>query len=142
MAWLQLLYHHLTYWLIGTSPEEHHWNLARDWYILRRFRKCIEHCNRHLNYSDSADIRSMLAYSYWSIGEWQQAVSTYRSLPGIWSCPGSALRLAEAELRCGRLDEAQKIVATVEVSHPNPKSHEAMFLRYIKKEIQDSANSR
>ena len=141
MTWFLLAYHHATYWLVGTSPEQHHYDLAMDWYALRRFRNCVDQCKKFLSYSDSDDIKSMMAYCYWALADWDAAVSTYRSLGNIWSEPAHALRLAEAELRCGRSDEARKIVATVEVSYPNPTSHVAIFLGYINKELDESAEA-
>ena len=137
MAWFKLIYHQIVYWIVGTSPEAHHANLASAWYELNRYQNCIVHCQKFLGYEDSEQIKAMMAYCHGSLGQWEQAVDAYRSISKIWSVPSFALGLAEAELRCGNIDEARKTVATVEVSDPNPKYDVAMSLDYIKKELAD-----
>lgn len=81
----------------------------------------------------------MMAYCFGALGDWQKSASAYRSIPGIWSAPSFALGLAEAELRCGNLDEARTIVATVEISNPNPKYDIALSLEHLNKELANTA---
>ena len=141
MAWFRLIYHQIVYWLVGTSPEAHHANLASAWYELNRYRNCIDHCQKFLSYEDSDHVKAMMAYCFWALGEWEKAASTYRSISKIWSVPSFALGLAEAELQCGNVDEARKIVATVEVSNPSPSYDIALSLEHLKKELEGSATS-
>jgi len=138
MAWLRLFYHQIVYWVVGTTPEAHHANLANTWYELNRYRSCI---NNYLNYEDSDHVKAMMAYCYGALDDWEQAAVAYRSISRIWSVPSFALGLAEAELRCGNVEEARKIVATVEVSDPNPKYEVALSLEYLKKNLLESAAS-
>ena len=139
MAWLRLVYHHIVYWIVGTTPEAHHANLANCWYELNRYRNCIEHCQKYLSYEDSDHVKAVMAYCHGAIGDWDQAAGAYRSISKIWSVPSFALGLAEAELRCGNVDEARKIVATVEVSDPNPKYDVALSLEHLNRELADTA---
>jgi len=138
MAWLGLIYHHIVYWLAGTTPEAHHENMANSWYKLNRFRNCIKHCQRYLSYEDSDHVKAMMAYCFGAMGDWEQSASAYRSIAGIWSVPSFALGLAEAELRCGNVDEARKIVAIVEVSDPTPKYDVALSLERLNAELADT----
>ena len=142
MAWLRLVYHHIVYWIVGTSPETHHANLANSWLELNRYRNCIEHCERFLSYEDSDHVKAMMGYCHGALGDWEQAAGTYRSISKIWSVPSFALGLAEAELRCGNVEEARKIVATIEVSDPNRKYDVALSLEHINRELADIAASK
>lgn len=139
MAWLGLVYHHIVYWVTGTTPEAHHANLANSWYRLNRYRNCIKHCQKYLSYEDSDHVRAMMAYCLGALGDWKESASAYRSISSLWSTPSFALGLAEAELRCGNFDEARKIVATVEVCDPNPKYEIAMSLELLNRELADTA---
>jgi tetratricopeptide (TPR) repeat protein len=139
MAWLRLVYHHITYWIVGTSPEAHHANLANSWYELNRYRNCIEHCQKYLGYDDSDHVKAMMAYCYGAVGDWENAASAYRSIAKLWSEPSFALGLAEAEHRLGNSQEARKIVATVEVSHPNPPYGLAQSLEQLNQELGNPA---
>lgn len=82
----------------------------------------------------------MMAYCYGALGEWTQAVATYRSISTLWTEPSLVLGLAEAELQCGNNEEARKIVAIVEVSHPNPTHDVVAALDYLNGYFADSAN--
>lgn len=135
MAWFGLVYHHIVYWLAGTTPEAHHANLANSWYKLNRYQNCIKHCRKYLSYEDSDHVKAMMAYCFAALGEWEESANAYRAISGIWSVPSFALGLAEAELRCGNVDEARKIVATVEVSNPSPKYDVALSLEHLNKEL-------
>lgn len=139
MAWLRLVYHQIVYWVVGTTPEAHHANLANTWYELNRYRNCIEHCQKFLSYEDSDHVKAMMAYCLGALGDWEQAADTYRSISTIWSVPSFALGLAEAELRCGEVEEARKIVATVEVSDPNPKYDVALSIEQLNRELAEIA---
>ena len=139
MAWLGLIYHHVVYWVAGTTPEAHHANLANTWYKLSRYANCIEHCQKYLSYEDSDQIKAMMAYCLGALGDWEGSASAYRSISGIWDEPSFALGLAEAELRRGNADEARKIVATVEVSNPNPKYEVTMALEFLNSELAEAA---
>jgi hypothetical protein len=139
MAWLRLVYHHIIYWTVGTTPEEHHANLANSWYELNRYRNCIEHCQKYLGYADSDQVKAIMAYCHGALGEWEPAAAAYGSISKIWSVPSFALGLAEAELRCGNIDEARKIVTTVEVSYPSPKYDVALSLEQLNRELADAA---
>ena len=90
MAWFKLVYHQIVYWVVGTTPEAHHANLANAWYKLNRYRICIEHCQKYLDYEDSNQIKAMMAYCHGSLGQWGQAADAYRSIPKIWSAPSFA----------------------------------------------------
>ncbi len=135
MTWLRLIYHHIVYWTVGTTPEAHHANLASCWFELDRYRRCIEHCEKYLDYEDSTYIRGLLGSSQLLAGDWNQAADTLRSIKDLYSEPELALALAEAEMQSGNSDEARKIVATIEVSHPNHKPHVAAALEYLRKEL-------
>ncbi len=139
MAWLRLFYYQVVYWTVGTTPEAHHLNLAHSWYDLCRYESCIRHCRKYLDYKDSDYIKATMAISHGAIGEWAQAAATYRSISTLWTEPSLALGLAEAELQCGNKEEARKIVATVEVSHPNPTRDIAAALDYLNGYWADSA---
>jgi len=141
MAWLRLVYHHIVYWTAGTTPEAHHANLANSWYELNRYRNCIEHCQKYLSYEDSNHVKAMMAYCQGALGDWEQATVTYRSISKIWSVPSFALGLAEAELRCGNVHEARKIVATVELSNPNPNYDVALSLEHLNRELANPATT-
>ena len=82
-----------------------------------------------------------MAYCFGALGDWDKAAGTYRSISKIWSVPSFALGLAEAELQCGNVHEARKIVATVEVSDPSPSYDIALSLEHLKKELEGSATS-
>lgn len=140
MAWLRLIYHQIVYWLVGTSPEAHHANLAYVWFDLNRHRNCIDHCKKYLTYQSSDRMLVMMAYCYAALGEWAQAADAYRSLSKIWAIPQAALGLAEAEMRCGNLDEAKRIVATVESSDPSPPPEVARVLEYLHGEPGEAEN--
>lgn len=139
MAWLGLVYSHIVYWLAGTTPEAHHANLANSWLRLNRYRNCIKHCQKYLSYEDSDQVKAMLAYCHAAMGDWEQASGAYRSVSKLWTMPSFALGLAEAELRCGNIEEARKIVATVEVSDPNPNLDVASSLEYLNRELANAA---
>ena len=141
MAWLRLFYHQIVYWLVGTTPEAHHANLANVWYELGRHRNCIEHCEKYLSYEESDYVKAMLGYSQGVLSNWEKAAAAYRSISALWSEPSFALGLAEAELRCGNVDKAREIVATVSVSHPNPRYDIEMSLEHLSKELETTANS-
>jgi tetratricopeptide (TPR) repeat protein len=95
MAWLRLVYHQIVYWIVGTTPEAHHANLANSLYELNRYRSCIQQCQKFLSYEDSDHIKAMMAYCYAALGDWEKAAGTYRSIEKIWSVPSFALGLAE-----------------------------------------------
>lgn len=139
MAWFRLLYHHITYWTIGSAPEAHHANLAGCWFDLNRYENCIEHCQKYLACESSDNIKSVMAYSHAALGDWEQALTVYRSIAGIWSDHSYTLGLAEAELRCGNLAEARKIIATIEVSDPNYDV--ALTLERMKAEMDSLATN-
>ena len=80
-----------------------------------------------------------MAYSHAALGDWEQALTVYRSIAGIWSDHSYTLGLAEAELRCGNLAEARKIIATIEVSDPNYDV--ALTLERMKAEMDSLATN-
>ena len=141
LAWLRLIYHQIVYWLAGTTPEAHHANLASIWYELGNHRNCIEHCEKYLTYEESDYVKAMLGYSQGALSNWKKAAVAYRSISGLWSEPSFALGLAEAEFRCGNIDKAREIVATVSVSHPNPRYDVAMSLEHLTNELETSTDS-
>ncbi len=118
MAWLRLVYYQIVYWLVGTTPEAHHSSMALAWYQVNSYRNCIKHCQRFLQHQELDQLKAVMAHCYGALGEWENAASAYRSIVELWSEPSYALGLAKAELRCGNFQEARKIIATVEVSHP------------------------
>lgn len=137
MAWLRLLYNHVVYWIVGRSPEAHHANLAESWFELNRYRNCIKHCKRFLSYEDYDQVKAMMAFCYAALEDWGQAAGAYRSISNILSVPSFALGLAEVELRRGNIDEARKIVVTVEVSDPNPTYDVALALEHLNRELSE-----
>lgn len=140
MAWLRLIYHQIAYWLVGTSPESHHANLAYVWYDLNRHRNCIDQCQKYLSYQSSDQMLVMMAYCYAALEDWAQTADAYRSLSNIWAIPQAALGLAEAELRCGNLDEARRIIATVEANDPSPPDEVTRALEYLHGELSEAEN--
>ena len=137
----RLAFNEISYWVIGRTPEEHHANAAYFRYQLGHYRKCIEQCTKYLEYSQSDQVKTMLAYSQGAIGQWAQAALAYRSVSNLWEQPMVALGLAEAELRAGNEDEARKIVATVEVSHAQPPYDLAAAIERLKRDLGMSATS-
>ena len=82
-----------------------------------------------------------MAYCHGALADWEKAAAGYRSISKIWSEPSFALGLAEAELRCGNVDEARKIVVTVEVGSPNPTYDVALSLEHLNRELADSGTT-
>lgn len=140
MAWFRLIYYHIVYWTVGTTPEAHHYNLALTWCALNRHRNCIEHCKKYLNLEDSMHIRAIMGGSHAAMGEWEEARAAFRSIRDIWSEPSMAAALAEAEMKCGNVDEARKIVATVEASHPDLIYSVASYLDGLKSELEEAGH--
>ena len=136
VARARLVLNEITYWMVGNSPESHHANAAYFRYQLGHHQKCIQQCNKFLNYSKSDQISSMLGYSYGAIGQWDQAALAYRCVSDLWQQPLIALGLAEAELRSGNVNEARMIVATVEVSHAPPPYNVALALDQLNSELE------
>lgn len=135
MGWIRLFYHHLIYWVIGTTPESHHAGLASCWFDLKRYRRCIVECERLLEYQDSVPTRGMIAFCHAQLGRWRAAADTYRPIASIETQPLFALGLAEAELRVGNVREAQDLVVSVEVCHPSPERHLADAIDYLKSQL-------
>lgn len=135
MAWFRLVYHYIIYRTIGSTPEGHHANLANCWFELNRYERCIEHCQKYLSYEGSDNIIAVMAYCYAALGDWDKAARAYRSITEIWSEHSYALGLAEAELRCGNLVEARKVVATIEAS--DPTYDVALTLERINEELDE-----
>ena len=141
MTWLRLIYHYIVYWIVGTTPEAHHWKLAQCWYRLNRYHRCIRHCKAFLDYQESTYVKVMLSDALIAVGDFQQAAATLRSIEDLWSNPELALALADAEMQSGNADEARKIVATVEVSHPNAKSHVVAAIEELRTALGMAATS-
>ena len=141
VARIRLAFNEITYWVIGRTPEEHHANAAYFRYQLGHYRKCIEQCTNYLEYAQSDQVKTMLAYSHGAVGEWAQAALAYRSVSNLWEQPMIALGLAEAELHAGNQNEARKIVATVEVSHAQPPYELAAAIEHLKGDLGMSATS-
>ena len=141
MAWLKLIYYHVIYWIVGTTPEAHHANLANTWYELDRYQNCIKHCKQYLSYEDSDHVKAVMAYCHGALGNWDEAAAVYRSTSKLWSEPMFALGLAEAELRRGNADEARTIVASIEAGDPNPKHDVALSLERLHGELASEATT-
>ena len=135
MAWLRLVYYQIIYWLVGTTPEEHHSSMAYAWYEVNSHRNCILHCQSFLKYKEADQVKAMMASSYGAAGDWENAALAYRSITKLWSEPSFALGLAEAEVLRGNSQEARKIVATVGVSHPSPPYGLAQSLDQLNQEL-------
>lgn len=138
MVWIRFVYHQIIYWLVGTTPEAHHWNMAISWYDLERYSNCIYHCQEYLKYNDSDHLKVLMAHCFGLMAQWKEAASSYRSISDIWSQPVFALGLAEAELRCGNIQEARSIVTTVEVDNPKPPYELAISLEQLINELENS----
>jgi hypothetical protein len=139
VAHFRLVYNEITYWVIGNTPEEHHANAAYFRYQLGHHRKCIEQCNKYLAYSQSDRVKSMLGYSLGAVQNWEEAALAYRSVTNLWEQPATAVGLAEAEFRSGNEIEARKILATVEVSYPQPPYDLALAIEQLNRELEMSS---
>ncbi len=139
VARFRLVYNEIAYWVIGSTPEEHHANAAYFRYQLGHHRKCIEQCNKYLGYSQSDQVKSMLGYSHGVLQNWEEAALAYRSVSDLWEKPMIALGLAEAEMHSGNTSEARKIVATIEVSHTQPPYDVTRALQQLNEELDESS---
>ena len=85
-------------------------------------------------------IRAIMGGSHAAMGEWEDARTAFRSIKDIWSEPSMAAALAEAEMKSGNVDEARKIVATVEASHPDLIHSVASYLDGLKSELEEAGH--
>ena len=115
--WL-VTYAELTYWLVGSSPEEYHWAKANAWSRLDNHRRVIKHLQSYLKYSDNANLRWNLAYHLGCVEEWQRSADEYAKVVATMPQPIVRFGQAQAELRLGNRKKVFEIIISVDRDHP------------------------
>ena len=141
IIWLRIVFNELAFWMVGLTPESYHGQAAYLWSRLDRYDKVLKHCRGYLRSSENSEIRAMLGYSLAYRGDWKAAAETYRGITDIWSAPHRVLCLAEAEMHSGNLEEAKKILVSLEVGHAQSDSALAQHVEQLKGELEELAGS-
>ena len=107
----EVMFWTVTYWLVGTLPEENHAKKGCAWSRVGAYRWAAWHFRKYLKHSDDSWGRASLAWCYQNLGLPESAVQHYRIAYSKARRADIACCLADAELSAGNVMAARKLAA-------------------------------